>query len=517
LKNRATGRIGQVPLAAETFQALRLPSAETFLGVSVVLLAKEGLMSFSSFRLATQSFLHHDGLPFADLLPEETVRQIARDAGLSPIVSPHGDESDHGVVYTTPVTLWAFLSQVLFRGEHRSCRAAVARVVVLCVALGRPPCSDNTGAYCRARARLPLALIRRLAEHVAETAEANVPKAWLWKGRHVDLVDGTTVSAPDTASLQARYPQPKVQKPGLGFPLIRLVVLMSLATAMVNGMAMGPYAGKETGETALLRQLFERLKPGGVVLADRYYCSYFMIAMMRAMGVDVVTRQHQGRTSDFRRGRRLGSGDHIVVWLRPPRPTWMDRETYEQIPESMEIREVHVQVHQPGFRVEALVVVTTLTDAEAYPRVDIAELYHRRWLVELDIRSLKITLGMDVLRCKTPALVEKEIWTCLLAYNLIRQSMLQAAILNDLSPRQLSFTAALQKTAASWGTLLMCDEDRARTLIETHLRHMATQLVGDRPNRVEPRAIKRRPKPHKLLTKPRAQAQAALLSGASVA
>jgi hypothetical protein len=470
-------------------------------------------MSFSNFRLTTQSFLHHDGLPFADLLPEETVRRIADEEGLPAIVA----DADDGVVYTAPVTLWAFLSQVLFRGEHRSCAAAVARVVVLCVALGREPCSDNTGAYCRARARLPLVLIRRLAEHAAETAEATVPKSWIWKGRHVDLVDGSTVSASDTPSLQARYPQPKVQKPGLGFPLIRLVLLMSLATAMVSGMAMGPYAGKETGETALLRHLFERLKPGSVVLADRYFCSYFMIALLRAKGVDVVTRQHQCRSSDFRRGRRLGNGDRIVDWLRPRRPTWMDQETYDQLPESMEVREVHVQVKQPGFRVEALVVVTSLIDADAYPRADIAELYHRRWLVELDIRSLKINLGMDVLRCKTPAMVEKEIWTCLLAYNLIRQSMLQAAFLNDLSPRQLSFTAALQKIAASWGTLLVRDENQARTLIDTHLRHMAKQLVGDRPDRVEPRAIKRRPKPHKLLTKPRAQAKAALLNGASVA
>jgi len=472
-------------------------------------------MSFSSFRQTRQLFLHHDGLPFADLLSEETVAQIAHEAGLPPLCDATANGAD--VVYTTSVTLWAFLSQVLFRNEHRSCAAAVSRVVVLCIALGRKPCSDNTGAYCRARARLPLVLIRRLTEHVADAAEDNIPTAWLWKGRHVDLLDGTTVSTPDTAPLQARYPQPKAQKPGLGFPIIRLVMLLSLATAMARGMAMGPYAGKETGETALFRQLFERLKPGSVVLADRYYCSYFMIAMLRAVGVDIVTRQHQLRAADFRRGRRLGPGDHVATWLRPQRPTWMDQETYERIPESMEVREVRVRVEQPGFRVESLVVVTSLTDADAYPRADIAELYHRRWLAELDIRSLKITLGMDILRCKTPELIEKEIWACLLAYNLIRQSMLQAAFVNKLSPRRLSFTAALQKIAASWGTLLMCEDQLARQLIDTHLKHMAKQLVGDRPDRIEPRAIKRRPKPHKLLTKPRAQAKATLLEGASVA
>lgn len=470
-------------------------------------------MSFSSFRLTTQSFLQHDGLPFADLLPEETIKRIAEESGLPPTRA----NADDGVVYTTSVTLWAFLSQVLFRGEQRSCAAAVARVIVLCVALRREPPSDNTGAYCRARAKLPLVFIQRLTYHVADAAEARVPTAWLWKGRHVDLVDGFTVSTPDTAPLQARYPQPATQKPGLGFPIIRLVVLLSLATAMLRGMAMGPYAGKETGETALFRQLLDRLQPGGVVLADRYFCSYFMIALLRARGIDIVTRQHQCRSSDFRRGRRLGHGDHIVTWARPQRPQWMDQDTYDSVPESIEVREVHVRVNQPGFRVQALVVVTSLTDADTYTLEDIAELYHKRWLVELDIRTLKITLGMDVLRCKTPAMVAREIGACLLAYNLIRQSMLQAAFLNELSPRQLSFTAALQKTAASWGILLLCDDEQARTLIDTHLRHMAKQLVGDRPDRVEPRAIKRRPKPHKLLTKPRAEARTALLNGASVA
>lgn len=471
-------------------------------------------MSFTSWRLALRSFLQHDGLPFADALSEETIRQVALEAG-APISAASDNGDGDSAVYTTPVTLWAFLSQVLFAKEQRSCAAAVSRVVVLCIALGREPCSDNTGAYCRARARLPIALIRNLTYHVADAAEAQVPQAWLWKNRHVDLIDGATASAADTKALQAKYPQSKTQKPGLGFPIIRLVLLISLATGMLRGFEMGPYAGKETGETALLRQMFDRLKSGNVVLADRYFCSYFMIALLRARGVDIVTRQHQLRTSDFRRGRRLGPGDHVVSWQRPQRPTWMDQETYDSIPETLEVREIYVQVHEPGSRVKNLVVVTTLTDAKIYTRDDIAELYHKRWLAELDIRAMKITLGMDVLRCKTPSMVEKEIGVCMLAYNLIRQSMLQAAILNKKSPRQLSFTAAMQKIAASWGTLLVCDEDRSRLIIDTHLAHLAKQLVGDRPGRVEPRAIKRRPKPHKLLTKPRTQARAEQLAHSS--
>jgi hypothetical protein len=463
-------------------------------------------MFFTNFTSIKRSFLQHDGLPFADWLPEETITQIHRDAELPTPM----EQADAGIVYTTSVTLWAFLSQVLHAKEQRSCTAAVARVIVLYVAMGREPCSDDTGAYCRARARLPLALIQRATYHVAEQAEAQVPDAWLWKGRHVHLIDGTTVSTPDTPALQAEFPQPSVQKPGLGFPLIRMVVLLSLATAMVQGMAMGPYAGKETGETALLRQLFDRLQPGDVVLADCYYCTYFLIAMLRELDVDVVMRLHHRRPHDFQRGR-----DHAITWTRPARPDWMDPATYERMPRSLTLREVHVQVGQSGFRVESLIVVTTLTDVDAYASADIAELYHQRWLVELDIRTLKITLHMDVLRCKTPEMVRKEIWTCLLAYNLIHQRILQAALLAKRSPRQISFTAAMQKIAASWQAILLCVEPIAQKLIEVHLQDIGTSRIGDRPNRVEPRAVKRRPKPHPLLTKPRREAKATTTKAAA--
>lgn len=460
------------------------------------------------FRLVLSSFMQHSELPFRDALPEEKIEQAFAEEG----IAFAQDEDD---VYTPALTLWAFLSQVLFKGEQRSCVAAVARVVVLWVALGRKPCSDNTGAYCRARAKLPVVVLRRLALAVAEGCEQELPQRWLWKKRHVHLVDGTTVSMPDTADNQAAYPQPTSQQPGLGFPIARLVVLLSLATAMVGGMAMGPYAGKETSETALLRELLERFQPGDVLLADRYYCSYFMIALLLEAGVDFVARLHQCRQTDFRRGRRLGPGDHVVTWVRPQRPEWMDQETYERLPCCITVRQVKVQVKQPGFRVEELIVVTTLTDAQEYTQEDIAELYHQRWLVELDIRALKVSLGMDVLRCKTAEMVRREIWSCLLAYNLIRRTMLQAALASKRSPRQLSFTAAMQKVAASWTTLALCNEETLVLLIAVHFKHLPAHQVGHRPNRVEPRAQKRRPKPHKLLTKPRAEARAELLAGAA--
>jgi len=458
------------------------------------------------FRLVQASFMQHDGLPFADVLPEQTIQQAFADAE----ADFAQDEDD---VYTPALTLWAFLSQVLYAEEMRSCAAAVARVVTLLIALGKEPCSDNTGAYCRARAKLPAPIIRRLTTDIADGCERRLQPRWLWKSLHVYLVDGTTSSMADTVANQAAYPQADTQQEGLGFPIARMVVLLSLATAMVQGMAMGPYAGKETGETALLRELFDRLERGSVLLADRYYCSYFMIALLQELGIDIVCRLHQRRDVDFQRGERLGAGDHVVTWTKPARPDWMDETTYQRMPATIRVREIKVQVHQPGFRVESLVVVTTLTDATKYTKDDIAELYHKRWLVELDIRVIKVTMNMDVLRCKSPEMVEREIWTCLLAYNLIRQTMLEAALQSERSPRELSFTAALQKVAAAWAVLAECEEVRRVKLVAVHLQHMANNLISDRADRVEPRAVKRRPKPHKLLTEPREAARAKLLRG----
>ena len=458
------------------------------------------------FELVRRSFLQQPGLPFADALSEERLEQALIDEDIS-----FGDEQPDEVVYTPAVTLWAFLSQMLFTGAQRSCVAAVARVSVLWASLGQKVCDSNTGAYCRARHKLTEGLVQRLVRETAETCEAQTPDCWLWLNRHVWLVDGTTVSMPDTPENQAAYPQPPAQKPGLGFPLLRLVAMVSLATGLLRDAAVGPYAGKEAGETALLRELFGRLQAGDVVLADRFYCGWFMIALLQELNVDVVVRLHQLRKTDFSRGQRLGPGDHIVEWPRPPRPDWMDEATYARMPATLRVREVEVQVKEVGFRTQSLVVVTTLTDAEETPRDALADLYRQRWLVELDIRSIKSMLSLDVLRCKTPQMVRNELYTGLLAYNLIRQTMLQAAIAADVSPRSLSFTAAMQTLAAA-GIVAAIDVGDLSLLIQMKLEHIASHRVGHRPGRTEPRAIKRRPKPHKLLTEPRPLARARLLT-----
>jgi len=461
------------------------------------------------FRLVRDAFLQKDGLPFDDVLPEAAIQEAFEQAGVS-----CAEADDEEQVYTPAVTLWAFLAQVLHAKELRSCTAAVARVVTLLVVLGRKPCSTtNTGAYCRARARLPEVVLTRLVYQIADGCEARLPAEWLWCGRSVKLVDGSTVSMPDTPENQAAWPQPTTQEAGLGFPLARIVVLLSLATGLLGGLAMGPYAGKETGEPALLRQLRDRLKPGEVLLADRYYCSYFMIALLLEWGVDFVVRLHQRRGADFRRGQRLGPGDHVVTWSRPAKPTWMDQATYDRMPASLRLREVEVAIPQRGFRVKSLVIVTTLSDADAYTRDDLAKLYRRRWLVELDLRTIKTTLNLDVLRCKTPEMVRKELLVALLGYNLIRQTIVQVAEQRGLSPRDLSFAAALQTIATNWMTVLVVEGPTHDAIHASAWDGIAQHRIGNRPDRVEPRGVKRRPKPQPRLKKPRAEARADLLAG----
>jgi hypothetical protein len=255
-----------------------------------------------------------------------------------------------------------------------------------------------------------------------------LPEDWLWCGRRVKVVDGTTVSMPDTQANRREYPQSRSQKPGLGFPIARLVVVFCLATGCALEAAIGKYQGKQTGENALFRGTWEGLSAGDVSLGDRYYGSYLDIALLKRRGVDSVCRLHQRRVADFRRGRRLGREDHIVTWPKPDRPEWMDQATYESLPGQMEVRVVRVHVAVRGFRTRVLDLVTTLLDADIYRKKDLADLYRRRWEAELHLRSIKVVLGLDVLRCQTPEMVRKELWMGLLGYNVIRAAMVEVIV-----------------------------------------------------------------------------------------
>lgn len=389
-------------------------------------------------------------------------------------------------------TLSMFLAQAL--SADPSCQKAVNDAAVQRWSSGLPRCSTHTGGYCRARQRLPVDMINTLTRHTGRLIAARAPASWCWQGRPVRLVDGTTVAMPDTPANQAAYPQPRSQKPGLGFPLCRLVGIVCLGSGAMLNAATGVYRGEGGNEQALLRSMLDTLEFGDVLVGDAYYATYFLLCCLCERGVDAVFEQHgaRQRCTDFRRGRRLGVRDHLIVLNKPKiKPDWMSWADYEQAPSSLTVREL--QAH-------GKTLVTTLICPKQAPKAALRSLYQDRWQVELDLRNIKTTLGMEMLSCKTPAMAIKEIWAYLLAYNLIRLMMAQAAVLADCLPRQLSFKHALQIWIA-WGHCRIGAADHVS--MDGLFDMIAQQRVGDRPGRIEPRAIKRRPKPFPLLTKPR--------------
>jgi Transposase DDE domain len=415
-------------------------------------------------------------------------------------------------LFTPLLTIWIFLGQVL--DHDQSCRQAVLRFVAWLSAHGQSRCSSKTGAYCRARQRLPEGVLGRLTRTKGSQLEEHSPRAWHWFGRRVRVADGTTVSMPDTPANQKAYPQSRTQRPGLGFPILRLVVVFSLSVGTVLDAAFNPYKGKETGETGMLRTLMQALRPGDLVLGDRYFANYWIIALATCLGIDVVFRQHQLRQVDFRKGRRLGKDDHLITWTKPQRPKWMSRAQHDSLPATLTLREVRLRIPKGKNRTRQIVVVSTLCAAGRYAKGAIEALYRLRWQAELHLRSLKTTLQMDILRCKKPAMVRKEIWAHLLIYNLIRKAMAQAAASQPCRPWQLSFKGALQALAAFGGFWPVGQLADADAYYRDMLQAIADHRVGQRPDRVEPRAKKRRPKPQRLLNEPRPQARARLGAGA---
>ena len=445
-------------------------------------------------RFLRRQFLQDGELPFANVLSKQIVSQALTAA----------EVVWNDCVYQPLVTLWVFLSQVI--SEDHSCRAAVARLITHRLSHGEAACSEETSAYCQARKRLPEKFFADVALQTGQALDNQPQQDWLWKQRRVYLFDGSTVSMPDTAENQHAYPQPDTQKPGLGFPLAKIAAFFSLSCGAIINLGICRYAGKGNSELGLLHKLWDVLRPGDVMLADRYMSAWHEIYRLQQRGIDIVTRLHYYRKADFRRGQRLGRGDHIVAWPKPKIIRSISWPTYLTLPDRITIRETRVEVQQPGFRSQSMVVVSTLLDAEAVTSNDLAELYRARWNVELDFRSLKRTLQMEVLRCKTPELVRKELWTHILAYNLIRTIMAQAAAEHDLQPRTISFKGAIQ-FLEEFQRLLdyqPCREEaQRRTLYQQLLNCIASQRVGDRSNRWEPRLRKRRPKHYAYLRKPR--------------
>jgi hypothetical protein len=397
-------------------------------------------------------------------------------------------------LYPPTVTLSMFMMQAL--NEDGSCQKAVNGWAARRVAEGLNANSVRTGAYCKARQRLPVEMAMALTRETGQLLSARAQAGWRWRGRTVKLVDGSGISMPDTPENQARYPQPSSQAEGVGFPLARIVAVICLSTGAVMDAAMGPYSGEGTSELGLLRSLGAAFSAEDVMLADAFYCNYFLIATMQEAGVEVLFEQNGARITDFRRGQQLGKRDHLVRWLKPRiRPQWMTQEHYETFPDEITVREV---------KVDGQVLVTTMLDHHRVRKAELSKLYGLRWNVELDLRNIKTTLGMDVLSCQTPQMNEKEMWIHLLAYNLIRLLMAQAALDAGVHPRELSFKHTVQMWT-EWTSQQLPNNPALHN--STLFRLIAQLRVGNRPGRIEPRARKRRPKPYPWLKVPRTEAR----------
>jgi len=431
-------------------------------------------------------------LPFAEVLGESRLRGLLTELKIT----------FRDRIFNPWVTLWTFLSQVL-SPEH-SCIAAVARYLAFRAATEQPPCSADTSSYCQARQRLPVELVSRLVHDTGKDLHAQAPASWHSRGRPLKIVDGSTASMSDTPSNANEFGKPGNQKGGGAFPLLRLLVVLCLATGVVLEAALGKYRGKGTGELSLFRSLQDSFAPGDILLGDRLFCTYCDLARLRHKQVDAVFGLHASRKADFRRGRRLGKDDHVVVWQKPrSRPEWLSEEEFAAVPADMELREVRVRVQTKGFRVKKFVVVTTLTDAKQFSKDDIAAMYRQRWQAELDLRSIKSVMQMDVLRCQTPDMVRKEVWIHLLAYNLLRSVMCAAAEEEGLSVRELSFKATLQLLNAFYHMIVTAAPHDLDSLCTTLLTAVKQHGVGQRPDRYEPRKRKRAAKPYPPLKLPR--------------
>lgn len=407
--------------------------------------------------------------------------------------------------FSTDATFWAFLFQVL--SPACACREVVRKLQACWTVCRRKKMAAGTAAYCQARGRMKLTALEKIFRALAATLERRILGRERWLGRRrVKILDGTGLSMPDTRKNQQRWPQSKGQKPGCGFPILRMVGLFCLSSGAMLRYAFG---NKHDQENHLARRVLDGLEGGDVLLADRGFCSYGLFGVMLARGVDCVMRLHQRRSHDMQQGTPLGQGDRLVEWTRPPAPRRNDPWAAERptLPASLAVRLVNFRVEVPGFRTEQVTLATTLLDAETYPAEELAALYRARWNIELRYGEIKTTMGADVLRCKSPAMIEKELCMNAIGYNLIRCVMQEAAQRHDVELERISFKGSLD-TVRHFADAIHAATGKPRCqsrLYDELLAIIASDPLPARPDRNEPRARKRRPKQYQLLTKPRHQ------------
>ena len=431
------------------------------------------------------------GLPFKELLPESVIEQTIKELKIK----------YKKRLFDPFVTLWVFLSQVL--DSDKSCHNAVSRVIAYLVGEGVEIPSTDTSAYCGARSRLPEKLLEQLFSHSAQNIEEKVTAEHLWCGRHVKVIDGSTVSMPDTVKNQAAYPQPKTQKAGCGFPIAKIGVIFSLATGAAVALAIDVL---NTHDLKLARKLYGFLNPLDVLLGDRAFCAYADLVSIKNLGCDAVFRKHQSRKTPMRKGKIIGESDKLVTWSKPKKcPTGLSELEFVTLPPTLTVREIYYYIIIPGFRTGRVSLITTLLDTTVYPTLEVLKLYGERWTVELNLKHLKTTLGMEVLRCKTPSMVRKELYVYLLAYNLLRNLMWLAGTTYGTTPLRLSLQGTRHHFTHFISLLLAADSTQRHRIYRTLLKVIVHKSVPERPGRSEPRVRKRRPKAYPLMKQPRNQ------------
>ena len=411
-------------------------------------------------------------------------------------------------IYSLYVTFWTFLWQVLHPGQP--CRQAVRKVIAWFRVQGGPQVPEDDSPYCQARKGLPRPTLERILQASAQAAEQRARQHWRFHGREVKVGDGTTVLMPDSPANQEAYPQSARQGPGCGFPLLKMVALFSLTSGALLAVVTG---NKHRSELALFRRLWRQLQAGDIFLADRGFCDYVTVVALKIFGVDSLLRLNGSRPHDFRQGRRLGRYDRLVTWEKPARQTrTVSKKLWRTLPASFTLRLIRYPVAIRGFRTREIFLVTTLLDPLEYPVAELAGLYGRRWRVELFLRDIKMTLQMERLSCKSPAMVRKELLMHLIAYNLIRGVMVEAAGIYEVNLEQLSFKGALDTVREFCPTILQAKNRAQRMdLIQALWSALAHDLLPDRPYRVEPRVQKRRPKAFPFMCRPRQELKARLL------
>jgi len=427
------------------------------------------------------------------------------EAQCRPFVSERGLQApDDGKrrrrrVFFLSRVFWCFIWQVL--QPRTSCRAVVRQVQAFCESEGRTVDESNS-AYCQARGRLPINCLQQALRDSARSAQRlslqGVP-GWT---RPIKVVDASSVRLADTAENRKLYPYPSGQRPGCGFPVMQFCGLYSLASGASLNTVQSPWSAHEV---RLFKRLWSDLQAGDILLGDRPFRAYVLLALLPLRGVDVVSRLHPGRRFRPRQCRRLGPGEWLVTWHKPPRrPDYLTEVEWAQLPATITVRIIHIRIQQKGFRTKEVWLCTTLLDPLAYPAAQIAVLYRRRWDMELCFRNLKTTMGMEELRCQTPQMVHKELLAFLIAHNFMRCLIAQAASTHQLCRTRISFKDAVDTARSFYQAMRLARSRRqANRLYRRLLEILARDLVPLRPGRLEPRAVRRRPKPYDRLMKPR--------------